>query len=193
MKPAARLATRPASRALPRVRAARLRAVPALEAFIARFTGDGTLLPRTRANLVQHVRDFRVVYEAGELIGCGALQLVDGRLAEIRSIVVHPSWRGAGIGGRILEGLLRDARRLGVGRVFCLTRRQRFFAHHDFVVVPMERFPHKIWNDCRLCPRRTHCDEIAMERVLAQTSATVPGPGRVLPLHPSPRRSTGHA
>src|SRR6185436_870012 len=121
-----------AARALPRVRAARLRDVPALEAFIARFTSDGTLLPRTRANLVQHIRDFRVVCDAGELVGCGALQLVDSTLAEIRSIAVHPRWRGAGLGGQIVAALLRDAHRLGAERVFCLTRRESFFERLGF-------------------------------------------------------------
>jgi len=200
LKPAAGIQPR----ALLRVRSARLRDVAAMEHFIANFTGDGTLLPRTRANLVQHIRDFYVVWDGEQLIGCGALQLVDGKLAEIRSVAVHPDWRGAGLGGRIVEALLREARRLGVQRVFCLTRRESFFARLGFEAVPKERFPHKIWNDCRLCPRQTCCDETAMERWLqpvtapepsAPARATRPKPraGAVLRLHSSHRPPTGGA
>ena len=103
----------------------------------------------------------------GRLIGCGALQLVNDRLAEIRSVAVDPAWRGSGIGSRIVRHLLRDAARLGVARVFCLTRRLSFFGRLGFVAVPMERFPEKVWNDCRFCPRQDACDETAMELVLS--------------------------
>jgi amino-acid N-acetyltransferase len=170
MTPAVRLpvAGRPApGPATVRVRRARLEDVPALERFIAAYTGDGTLLPRGRANLRQHLGDFRLAWAGGRLVGCGALQRVHRGLAEIRSVAVHPEWRGAGLGGRIVQGLVRDARRQGIARLFCLTRRVSFFARHGFAVVSMESFPHKVWNDCRLCPRRERCDETAMERRLA--------------------------
>lgn len=155
-------------KALPlRVAAARASDLPALEAFIAAYTGDGTLLPRTHANLRTHRRDFRLAWVGKRLVGCGALQVTGKSLAEVRSVAVNPAWRGRGIGGTIVDTLLRDARRLGLGTVFCLTRRVEFFAGHGFVVVPKERFPHKVWNDCRLCPRQLCCDETAMERVVA--------------------------
>jgi amino-acid N-acetyltransferase len=154
------------------VRPATLDDVGALESFIAAYTSDGTLLPRPRANLLHHVRDFRVVCDGGLLIGCGALQVVNTRLAEVRSVAVHPDWRGGGIGSRIVECLLGDAHALRLGRVFCLTRRQSFFARLGFVTVSKETFPHKIWNDCRLCPRRESCDEIAMVRFLPDVVRT---------------------
>lgn len=165
MKSAAVVAIRPAP--APRIRRARLRDVPALEAFIAAYTGDGTLLPRTHDNLIEHLRDFRVLLDGDRLVGCGALQLVDEDLAEIRSVAVHPDRRGAGLGSRLVRALVRDARRLGIPRVFCLTRRVHFFGLLGFEVVPMEMFPQKIWNDCRLCPRQSCCDETAMQRLVA--------------------------
>jgi N-acetylglutamate synthase-like GNAT family acetyltransferase len=91
---------------------------------------------------------------------------VNDGLAEIRSVVVDPEWRGAGIGSRIVRMLISDARKMGIARVFCLTRRLDFFGRLGFVPVSMERFPEKVWNDCRLCSRRDSCDETAMELVL---------------------------
>ena len=147
-----------------RIRPARLGDIVSLEAFIAGYGFDGTLLPRSKSNLLHYLRDFRVAVDGErQLIGCGALQLVNEGLAEIRSLAVDPACRGSGIGSRIVRELVSDARRLGMVRVFCLTRRIDFFARHGFIAVSMERFPEKVWNDCRFCPRRDACDETAME------------------------------
>jgi amino-acid N-acetyltransferase len=138
-----------------------------LQTFITDLGSDGSLLPRSSSNLLHYLRDFRVAVDGnGRLIACGALQFVNDGLAEIRSVAVDPAWRGSGVGSRIVRALLSDARRIGIARVFCLTRRLAFFGRLGFVPVPMERFPEKVWNDCRLCSRRDSCDETAMELVL---------------------------
>jgi amino-acid N-acetyltransferase len=161
-----------------RVQRATVRDVAGLESLIASCTSDGSLLPRSRANVVHHLRDFRVARLGDDIVGCGALQLVDAGLAEVRSVAVHPQWRGAGLGSRIVAALLRDARQVGLPRVFCLTRRQHFFARLGFTVVPRENFPHKIWSDCRLCPRQLCCDEIAMQRLVLPAARRLPQHGR---------------
>ena len=169
MKAAASRDTDPAGRL--RVQRALVRDLPGLESFIAAYTGDGTLLPRTLANLRTHRAEFRLVWDGDRLVGCGALQRVDGTLAEVRSLAVHPEWQGAGLGSMLVRALVRDAARLGIQRVFCLTRRVDFFARLGFGIVPTATFPHKIWNDCRVCPLFNQCDEVAMQRWVP---ATVP-------------------
>jgi len=159
----------------PRLRAAVTEDVPALEHFIAAYTGDGTLLPRTRANLLAHWQDFVVLMDGDELVGCGALQQLDADLAEVRSVAVLPDRRGHGLGGQIVDALVEQAHAAGFPRVFCLTRRVPFFARHGFIVVAKEQFPQKIWNDCRLCPRQTCCDEVAMQ---LDGDSNSPGDGR---------------
>jgi amino-acid N-acetyltransferase len=174
----------------------------ALEVLIAAYTGDGTLLPRSPANVLQHLRDFRVVHVGGEVVGCGALQIVGASLGEIRSVAVHPRYQGSGLGSRIVLQLVTDARRLGMQRVFCLTRRAGFFGQLGFEVVPRERFPLKIWSDCRFCPRQVNCDEIAMERPIraaaerAQREVRALGVRAARPLlhlHGAPTRGRGTA
>ncbi|HWN82517.1 MAG TPA: N-acetyltransferase [Candidatus Udaeobacter sp.] len=150
-----------------RIRSARVKDVAALLTFINDLATDGTLLPRSSSNLLHYLRDFKVAVDGeGRVIGCGALQFVNDGLAEIRSVAVDPAWRGSGIGSRLVRTLLTDARRIGIARVFCLTRRLDFFGRLGFVPVPMERFPEKVWNDCRFCPRQDACDETAMELTL---------------------------
>src|SRR5271165_5407399 len=63
---------------------------------IAGYSGDGTLLPRTLAEICENVRDFVVLENEGRVIGCGALHLYGTHLAEIRSITVAPWAQGRG-------------------------------------------------------------------------------------------------
>src|SRR6202044_4190114 len=57
---------------------------------ISSYSGDGTLLPRTLAEICENVRDFVVLEDDGRIIGCGALHLYGTHIAEIRSITVAP-------------------------------------------------------------------------------------------------------
>src|ERR1700761_5788386 len=77
-----------------RVRNAILPDAEAVERLIAVHTGDGTLLPRTLAEICENIRDFVVVEHHGHIIGCGALHLYGVHLAEIRSITVKPEYAG---------------------------------------------------------------------------------------------------
>ena len=49
-------------------------------------------------------------------IGCGAVQRIDVRTAEIKRMWIHPDWRGLGLGARLLTHLEDTARRLGRSR-----------------------------------------------------------------------------
>jgi amino-acid N-acetyltransferase len=56
-------------------------------------------------------------------------------LAEIRTLAVTDALLGTGLGGRILEALVADARELGVRRLFCLTFEVPFFTRHGFAPI----------------------------------------------------------
>ena len=56
-------------------------------------------------------------------------------LAEIRTVAVQESSRGAGIGHLIVDELLGRARQLGVARVFVLTFAVSFFEGHGFAEI----------------------------------------------------------
>jgi GNAT superfamily N-acetyltransferase len=63
-------------------------------------------------------------------VACGALRVLEGewpeRTAELKRMYVRPEGRGRRIGAAVLDGLLAEARRLGVRRVVLETgRRQR--------------------------------------------------------------------
>ena len=131
---------------------------------ISAYSSDGTLLPRTLAELRENVRDFVVAEQDGKIVGCGALHLYGMHLAEIRSIAVMPSTKGLGAGRKLVEALLQEAERHAVTCVCLFTRIPEFFAHMGFSLAKRDDLPDKIYKDCVHCPAFNACDEIAMYR-----------------------------
>jgi amino-acid N-acetyltransferase len=142
--------------------------VPRLTGIINSYASAGIMLPRSQHQVYQSLRDFAVAVCENEVIGCGALHIVWADLCEVRSLAVAAEWAGRGVGRRIVQHLLDEARTLGLPRVFALTYRDRFFASLGFRVVSHELLPHKIWGDCLNCPKYPNCDEIAMMLDLAE-------------------------
>ena len=148
-----------------RVRSARLPdALPIFE-LVNSLSHDGTLLPRSYAELCENIRDFHIAESAsGAFLGCGALHLYGPHLAEVRSIVVKPESKGHGAGGALLRGLLEEAEQQGVTCVCLFTRIPEFFDRFGFRTVDRTELPDKIYRDCQTCPRLYACDEVAMAR-----------------------------
>src|SRR5271167_4709063 len=93
-----------------------------IHALISAYSGDGTLLPRTLAEICENVRDFVVLENDGHIIGCGALHLYGTHLAEIRSITVDPARQSSGGGRRLVKALLAQAEKHKVTCVCLFTR-----------------------------------------------------------------------
>lgn len=125
------------------------------------YAARGEMLPLTSSDVYQHIRDFVVVEEGGEIVGCGALAVTWEDLAEIRSLAIDPQHRRRGYGRQMVECLLEEAQRLGIERVFALTYQIDFFEKMGFQFIEKERLPHKIWADCIVCPKFPNCDETA--------------------------------
>jgi amino-acid N-acetyltransferase len=143
---------------------------------IAAYSGDGTLLPRTLAEICENVRDFVVLQDADHIIGCGALHLYGPHLAEIRSITVDPSHQGSGGGKRLVKALLAQAKKHRVSCICLFTRKPEFFGQMGFAIAQREDLPDKIHKDCCVCPRFHCCDEVAMVRGELPKFAILPQP-----------------
>ena len=147
------------------VRAAKLPDAANIFQLVSSLSHDGTLLPRSYAEICENVRDFAIAENADrQFLGCGALHLYGPHLAEVRSIVVKPEAKGRGAGGALLRSLLDDAEEQKVSCVSLFTRIPEFFFHFDFRVVDRTALPDKIYKDCQTCPRLYACDEVAMVR-----------------------------
>jgi len=148
-----------------------------IHSLVSNYSGDGTLLPRSLAEICENVRDFVVLEDSeGRLIGCGALHLYGMHLAEIRSITVDPRYQSNGGGRRLVKALLAQAEKQKVRSVCLFTRIPKFFAQMGFSVAAHQDLPDKIHKDCFKCPRLSRCDEVPMIRGPLPTFAILPPP-----------------
>jgi amino-acid N-acetyltransferase len=151
------------------VHKARLQDAQDIYDLVNSLSGDGTLLRRSYAELCENIRDFTVVVRAtpegdSTFLGCGALHLYGPHLAEVRSIVVKPEFRGLGAGDELIEALIAEAEEHKVMSVCLFTRIPDYFEHLGFRVADRTALPDKIYKDCQTCPRLYACDEVAMVR-----------------------------
>jgi len=146
------------------IRKARIADVKTIHSLLLnRKEHDGLVLPRSFSQLYSHLRDFFVVVEDGQVIGCCALNIIWDNLAEIRSLVVLPEYRGRKWGRRLVEAALSEAVTLGIYTVYTLTEQADFFAHLGFQETAMDGLNQKVWADCLNCPRFPDlCNEVAM-------------------------------
>jgi putative acetyltransferase len=86
---------------------------------------------------------FWTMVENGEIVGCGALKLLGGDEAEIKSMRVAEAHRGRGLASTILQHILAESRRLGIRRVFLETGSfaffepaRRLYLRHGFELCP---------------------------------------------------------
>lgn len=146
----------------PIIRRAYVTDVEQMAALINGYAAQGLMLPKTHAQLYNHIRDFVVADVDGRVVGCAGLKVTWRDLAEIVSLAVAPEWQGRGLGRRLCEPLIEDARALGIPTVFALTYQVEFFRKLGFEIVPKTILSQKVWQDCQFCPKQHCCDETAM-------------------------------
>jgi len=155
------------------IRAATIHDVPAIQGIINSHAELGKMLFRSLAQLYEGLRDMAVYEVDHKVVGCVGLSILWADLAEVRSLAVDEPYRGRGIGSRLVEWCVEEARRLQIRRLMSLTYEQKFFEKLGFEVVPKETLPLKVWSDCVRCPKRDNCDEIAMVRFLPEVPMMV--------------------
>ena len=170
------------------LRPARMADANAILDLVNALARDQVMLPRSPASVIEAIQSFTVAEVDGEFAGCGALSIVWTDIAEIRSIAIAPTHQKLGLGKRLAQELIDRAKELGIARVMAFTYVPGFFEKLAFEVVEHSSLPHKVFNDCLNCPKFQHCDEVAVMRVLSESSAapdhgplSLPRPGSPLP------------
>jgi amino-acid N-acetyltransferase len=117
-------------------------------------------------DFAEHLAHFLVARCGGEVVGAVGFEL-HGRDALLRSLVVAPARRGAGLGGELVGRLAAEAQRGGVKRFFLLTTTaEAFFARRGFQKVDRQAVPAAIAGTKEfnsLCPNTAVCMTRAME------------------------------
>jgi len=143
------------------IRHARIPDVKAIHQMLLVYANEGQLLGRSLADIYDALRDFYVYEENGEILGVCALAICWADLAEVRSLAVKSGYSGRGIGRKLVETCLDEARELGLQKVFALTYQPEFFGKLGFVEIEKSALPHKIWTACLHCVKFPDCDELA--------------------------------
>lgn len=172
------------------VRPARVADAKAIMTLVNELAVQQVMLPRSPASVIENIRDFFLAEVDGEFAGCGALAVTWTDIAEIRSLAVRPAMQKHGIGRTLVDALVADARQLGIPRLFAFTYVPGFFAKMGFTVCQHEDLPHKVFNDCRHCPKFLACDEIAMTRVLDAKASPPKLFGKPQRAMPMPQRTS---
>jgi amino-acid N-acetyltransferase len=146
------------------IQRARLADVDEMKVILDHYAKEGELLNRSRMDMYERIRDMIVARVGGEIIGMAAFHVLWQDLGEVRSLAVSPDRRSAGVGGKLLEACMEDAKELGIRKVFSLTYRPEFFEGHGFTQVDKSELPHKVWKDCLNCVTFPDCDEVALIR-----------------------------
>lgn len=145
------------------IRKAKIKDTPRIVQLINHFAKEGIMLPKPLSKIYENIRDFSVVEENDEVIGCGALHIYWENLAEVRSLAIAPEHQRSGFGKMLVEILLTEARELDINTVFALSFKPAFFKKLGFEEVEKETLPHKIWKDCMECPHFPNCNEVALK------------------------------
>jgi len=145
------------------VRRARVSDAGEIQRLITLFADRDEMLHRSLGEIYENIRDFLVVDRGdGEILACGGLHVCWSHLAEVKSLAVDEGFQGQGLGRRIVEACISEARELGLRTVFALTYQPAFFVRLGFREVEKATLPHKVWNECIRCPKFHGCGEIAM-------------------------------
>ena len=145
-----------------KVRSAKSQDVERIASIIAHRAVQGVMLPRSVAALSAALDTYVVADEAGEVVGCGGLDVYTQESAEIYGLATAPEGSPPGTGKAIVQALVARARRQKISNVFALTLAPGFFSKLGFRTVTHADLPLKVWKDCVACPKYGNCDEIAM-------------------------------
>jgi amino-acid N-acetyltransferase len=129
------------------IRRAQTRDIRAIAGLVADNVASGRVLSKATVTLYEDVQEFWVAERVSDhdVVGCGALHVMWEDLAEIRTIAVHDSCQGQGIGHQLVGALLDSARQVGVARVFVLTFAVGFFTHHGFKEIEGTPVSHEVY------------------------------------------------
>ncbi|PPF80642.1 amino-acid N-acetyltransferase [Subtercola sp. Z020] len=152
------------------VRRARTSDIPWIQRLTEPLVQERVLLGKDSVVLYEAVQEFRIaVDEHGTPIGCGALHVFWEDLGEVRTLAVDRAHLGRGVGHALLDQIERDARELGLSRLFCLTFEVSFFERHDFVASPLSLVAPEVYAELVRSPDEGVAEFLDLARVKPNT------------------------
>lgn len=120
-------------------------------------------MERSLNYIYENIRDYWVFVNRGKILGVCALHVIGWQnLGEIKSLAVEKKYHKKGIAKSLIDACLKEAKSLGIKKVFTLTFIPAFFKRKGFRKISMNKLPHKIWSDCLNCAFFPNCKEVAL-------------------------------
>jgi amino-acid N-acetyltransferase len=140
-----------------------LKHIKQMQELVLQDVENGNILVRNESEMATTIRSYTVVYDGDLLVGFVALHIHSITLAEIRSLVVRDSYRGKGIGKKLIQNCIDEGKNLELQELLVLTYKQALFEKFGFKVIEKASIPDtKIWADCIKCKHFPICDEISL-------------------------------
>lgn len=95
-------------------------------------SAEGQVLPRTLKEVEEVLPSFFVWEEHDLIVGCCQLDIYSKKLAEIRSLVVSPDYRGRGVATNLINACLEKSREEGIYEVLAVTDKDKLFEKVGF-------------------------------------------------------------
>jgi amino-acid N-acetyltransferase len=124
------------------LRPAQAEDIPGLMRLIQPLEAAGILVSRSPEQLEQTLSDFWVMEIDQHLIGCAALNIIDGDHAELSCLAVDPTYRDQGLGQELLDQMEHQARTQGFQQLWLLTTHtHHWFVEHGFRLSDPQALP----------------------------------------------------
>lgn len=91
-----------------------------------------TILARSDEELQLLINGFWVAEHEGRVVGCCCLEVYSPKIAEIRTVIVHPSVRGMGFGAALVKVAADEADRQNIREVMVVTSSPEYFSKLGF-------------------------------------------------------------
>jgi len=144
------------------IRKAELHDIRAIYGIINPYSKEGIILKRTKKDIRRSIDTFLVAEHNKSILGTISYHDYGEHLKEIRSLAVAKEHFCKKIGSKLVKELIKSLRKKNNSRIFVLTYSPDFFIKNKFVKEPKEKFPEKIWKDCRMCRNSGDCAETAL-------------------------------
>lgn len=106
------------------------------------------------------MKNFFVAQKDGQLVGCAGIEIYDN-IGLIRSVAVHPSSQGRGLGRMLVNTVQKFSVEKGLKKIYLLTETaEKFFSKQSYAVIPRDDADAKVKQSIEftsLCPETAVC------------------------------------
>ena len=120
------------------------------------------------AGAAESLPHFLVAEHEGHMVAVAGLEL-HGSSAMLRSVAVHPAWRGSGLARQLIDRLLAEAQARGMRDIYLLTTTaEHYFPRFGFACIAREDVPGSVQDSIEFreaCP----ASALVMRKTLVAT------------------------